>query len=117
MKIKVTIIIGLIIGALDGVGIFFAPGEPYKNQIFIAAVLNGILVSIITASTLNQKSNWGNGILYGILYGFLFATVIFLAKGGFDSMNAPFVVPSGIVMGALIGVLNWKFSITRTDKG
>ena len=115
MKIKVSIIIGLIIGALDGVGIFFAPGEPYKMQIFFAATLNGILVSIITARSLNQKSNWSQGLFYGILYGFLFAITLFLAKGGFASMNAPFVVPSGIVMGAITGVLNWKFSISKTN--
>ena len=30
-------------------------------------------------------------------------------------MNAPFVVPSGIVMGAITGVLNWKFSISKTN--
>lgn len=115
MKLIVVLTIGLIIGALDGIGIFYAPDEPYKNEIFIAAILNGALVSIIVAQSLSSKSSWWIGLLFGILYGFLFGIVIFLAKGGYNSMDAPFVVPSGIVFGGITGVLNWKFSIIRNN--
>src|SRR5439155_750171 len=44
MNVIVVVVIGGIIGALDGVGIFFAPGEPFKTEIFLAAILKGILV-------------------------------------------------------------------------
>ena len=110
MKISITILIGAAVGALDGIGIFYAPGEPYKTEIFLAAILKGILVSLFIGLALKEKREWWRAALNGILVGFLFALVIFLAKGGFKSMDAPFVVPSGIVMGALTGVLVNRFS-------
>lgn len=110
-----TIIIGLTIGVIDGIGIFYAPGEPYKTEIFLAAILKSILVAVMVNQTLKISSRWIHGVLFGILYGFLFAAVIFLAKGGFQSMNAPYVIPSGIVMGAITGALVWKFSIHRSN--
>jgi len=107
-----VILIGLFVGAFDGIGIFFAPGEPYKVEILLAATLKGILVSIITALTLSgRRSSWRRATGFGALYGFSFALVIFLAKGAFKSMDAPYVVPSGVVMGALTGLLFWKFAL------
>jgi len=43
MNLIVVVVIGGLIGALDGVGIFFAPGEPYKIEILFAAIVKGIL--------------------------------------------------------------------------
>jgi hypothetical protein len=49
MNVIVVLLIGGIIGALGVVGIFFAPDEPYKIEIFLAAILKAMLVSLITA--------------------------------------------------------------------
>ncbi len=113
MNLVRVLIIGGAIGVLDGVGIFFAPGEPFKIEIFFAAILKAILVSLITGLSLKKDSPWWRGAGYGLLYGFAFALVVFLAKGGFRSMDAPYVVPSGIVMGLLTGVLVWKFAFPK----
>ena len=113
MKTGVVLLIGFLVGALDGVGIFFAPGEPYKWEILFAAILKGILVSLITGLSLNPRGSWMRGAGYGMLYGFAFALVVFLAKGGCKSMDAPYVVPSGIVMGLLTGVLVWKLGCRK----
>jgi hypothetical protein len=113
MNLGVTILIGVAAGFLDGVGIFFAPEEPYKVEILLAAILKGVLVSLLVAFSQKQKSTWWQGALRGMLYGFLFALVIFLAKGAFKSMDAPFVVPSGIVMGALTGILVNRYVFSK----
>ena len=110
MNVIVVLVIGGIIGALDGVGIFFAPDEPFKTQIFFAAILKGMLVSILTGLSLTSRSAWWQGAGYGLLYGFSFALVIFLAKGGFKSMDAPYVVPSGAILGVVTGLLLIKFA-------
>jgi len=109
----VVLVIGGVIGALDGVGIFFAPGEPFKTEIFFAAILKGILVSLLTGMSLTSRSAWWQGAGYGLLYGFSFALVIFLAKGGFKSMSAPYVVPSGAILGVVTGLLLVKFGFPR----
>jgi hypothetical protein len=115
MNTRSVIIIGALIGALDGVGIFYAPGEPYKIEIFFAAILKGVIVSLMIGFALRHKVEWWRATLSGILYGFLFALVIFLAKGGLKSMDAPFVVPSGIVMGAITAVLVNRFALGRPN--
>lgn len=116
MNLRVILIIGAIMGALDGVGIFFAPEEPYQVEIFIAAILKGLLVSLITGLSLSGRSRWWQGLGYGALYGFAFALVVFLAKGGFKSLDAPYVVPSGLVMGALTGLLVVKLAFRAEQK-
>ena len=43
-----VVVIGSVLCALDGVGIFFEPKEPYKWQILFAATLKGVLVALLT---------------------------------------------------------------------
>lgn len=111
MNFVVVVIIGAVLGALDGVGIFFAPEEPYKWQIFLAATLNGALVGLLTGFSLAPGSRWWTGMESGALYGLAFALVIYLAKGGPQSGDAPYVIPSGIIFGALTGlfIILWGF--------
>ena len=47
----------------------------------------------------------------GALYGLAFSLVIYLAKGGPTSGDAPYVIPSGIVTGGLMGlfIIMWAF--------
>ena len=104
MNFLMVIIIGVVLGALDGVGIFFAPEEPYKWQILIAAMLKGALVGLLTGFSLAPTSRWWSGIGTGAFYGLAFALVIYLAKGGPKSGDAPYVIPSGIITGGLTGL-------------
>jgi hypothetical protein len=107
MKLATVLIIGAVIGALDGGGVFFAPGEPYQYEIFAAAVLKSMLVALMIALTLRDRRprSLGAGAGFGLLYGTAFALVVFLAKGGVKSMDAPYVVPSGALFGAITGAL------------
>ena len=97
-------IIGAVLGFLDGVGIFFEPKEPYKWQILFAATLKGVLVALLTGFSLAATTRWWSAMVTGVLYGFAFSLVIYLAKGGPKSGDAPYVIPSGIVTGGLIGL-------------
>ena len=110
MNLGVVLLIGAVMGALGGVGIFFEPREPYKIEIFFASTVKGILISLLTALSLGGNVPWWHGAGYGVLYGFSFGLVIFLAKGAFKSKDAPYVVPSSIVVGLIIGVLLAKFA-------
>ena len=113
MSFVVVLVIGGVIGAFDGVGIFFAPDEPFKTEILFAAILKGILVSLLIGLSLTNDSAWWKGAGYGLLYGFAFALVIFLAKGGFKSVDAPYVVPSGAILGIVTGLLLVKFAFPK----
>ena len=103
MNFLVVVVIGAVLGALDGVGIFFEPREPYKWQILFAATLKGGLVALLTGFSLAATTRWWSAVVTGTLYGFAFSLVIYLAKGG-PIRDAPYVIPSGIITGGLIGL-------------
>jgi hypothetical protein len=113
MNIIIVVLIGAAMGALNGVGIFFEPREPYKVEILLAATLKGILISLLIAFSLGGPSPWWHGAGYGALYGFAFGLVVFLAKGAFKSKDTPYVVPTSIVTGLITGVLLGYFAFPK----
>jgi hypothetical protein len=114
MNLPLVVLIGAMLGALDGAGIFFEPREPYKWQILCAATLKGVLVALLTGFSIPAATRWWLAIVIGALYGLAFALVILLAKGGPKSGDAPYVVPSGIITGGLIGLLILIWAIRPT---
>ncbi len=96
MSIPIVASIGAALGALGALGIYFEPHEPYKHQILAAGTVRGALVALLTGYSL---------VGFGALYGVLFGGVIYLAKGGPASGDAPFVIPMSALTGALSGVM------------
>ena len=47
MNLPTVIMIGAVLGGLEGETIFFEPREPYKWQILCAATLGGVLVALL----------------------------------------------------------------------
>jgi hypothetical protein len=111
MNLIVVLSTGCIIGLLLGASIFFEPKEPYKSEIMVASTIRSTLVSLLTGFSLSSQSSWYAGIGFGLLYGFAFGLVVFLAKGGFKSKEAPYVVPGAAIAGGLAGliIVNYGF--------
>lgn len=105
MYFTLASIIGIIIGALEGVMIFFVPEEPHKFGIFFAASLKGLLNGLLVGLSLSTASTWWQGAGLGLLYGFLLSLIIVLPEGGFNSKDAKYIIPFGIVGGFIIGLL------------
>jgi hypothetical protein len=114
MNFLAVVVIGAALGGLDGVGIFFEPKEPYKWQILFAATLKGILVALLTAFSLAATTRWWSAMVCGTLYGLAFSLVVYLSKGGPKSGDAPYVIPSGIITGGLIGLFIVIWAIKAT---
>ena len=96
---------GAALGFLETFSIWFVPDEPYQTFIVFAGVLKGALTALLVAGWINRSSSVITALSIGGLFGFLMGTVVFLAKGGWSSFDAPFVVPSGVVAGLLIGLI------------
>jgi hypothetical protein len=114
MSLPIVILIGAVLGALDGAGIFFEPKEPHKWQILCAAILKGVLAALLTGFSITAITRWWIAMAIGALYGFAFGLVIYLAKGGPKSGDAPYVVPSGIITGGLTGLFIFLWAIRAT---
>lgn len=96
---------GAALGFLETFSIWFVPEEPYPTFIVFAGVLKGGLVALLVAGWINRSSSVIQALAVGGVFGFLMGTVVFLAKGGWSSFDAPYVVPMGVVAGLLIGLI------------
>src|SRR5438067_240730 len=100
-------------GYAIGVGALmaFAPTQLHMSQHALVdgfftfwATLKGVLVALLTGFSLTATTRWWSAVVTGTLYGFAFSQVIYLAKGGPKSGDAPYVIPSGIITGGFIGL-------------
>ena len=93
---------GAIVGCLGAVGIYWAPDEPYKHWILAAGLLNGIVTSLLMTVFIQGRSSLGAALFRGALCGLAMAAVVFLAKGGWSSWDATYVLPTGVVEGLVL---------------
>ncbi len=101
-------VIGAALGFLGAVGIYYAPEEPYPGYITLAGTLSGVTLALLISTVVTRDSSLGKCVLWGATMGLLVSATVFLAKGGWTSWDAPFVVPTGIVTGAILGpAIRW----------
>ncbi|HSC26066.1 MAG TPA: hypothetical protein VLD67_02260 [Vicinamibacterales bacterium] len=99
---------GAVLGFLGAVGIYFDPGEPYPGYITLAGTLSGITIAVLISAVVTRDSSLGRCVAWGACMGLLDSAAVFLAKGAWASGDAPFVVPTGIVTGMILGpVVRW----------
>lgn len=96
---------GAIVGFLGAVGIWFAPDEPYPNYILAAGTLKGALTALLIAGCVHGETSLPRSLVAGAALGLAASAVVFLAKGGWTSWDAPYVVPSGVVEGLILGAI------------
>ena len=100
--------IGAALGFLGAVGIYYAPEEPYPGYITLAGTLSGVTIALLISTVVARDSSLGKCVAWGATMGLLPSAAVFLAKGAWTSWDAPFVVPTGIVTGAILGpAIRW----------
>jgi hypothetical protein len=104
MNLATTLLVGAVVHALIGSGIFFAKEEPHRVQIFIATTLKGMLVALLSGFSLNASSGLWIGAIFGVIYGFSFGIVVFLAKGA-NFKATPHLIGGSIIQGGITGAL------------
>ena len=109
-RVKIALA-GAALGFLGAVGIVFEPAEPYPGFIIAAGTLSGIVLALLISVFVKRNSPVGATLAWGGFLGLLHSLVTFLAKGGWVSMDAQFVVPTGIITGLILGpVVRWLSS-------
>ncbi len=100
--------IGAALGFLGAVGIYYAPEEPYPGYITLAGTLAGVVIALLITTRVTRNSSLGQCLGWGATMGLLASAPVFLAKGAWTSWDAPFVVPTGIVTGVILGpAIRW----------
>ena len=99
---------GAALGFLGAVGIYFVPEEPYPGYITVAGTLSGITIALLITTAVTGTTSLFRSICWGAVFGLLTSVPVFLAKGGWTSWDAPFVVPTCVVTGAILGpIARW----------
>jgi len=105
--------VGATLGFLGAVGIYFAPEEPFPDYITLAGTLSGVIIALLITTVVTHNSSFGKCLGWGAVMGLLVSATTFLAKGAWTSWDAPFIVPTGIVTGVILGPLvRWLFRST-----
>ena len=100
--------VGATLGFLGAVSIYFAPDEPYPGYITLAGTLLGVTIALLITTVVTRDSPLGQCLGWGAAMGLLASATVFLAKGAWTSWNAPFVVPTGIATGVILGpAIRW----------
>ncbi len=103
-KLRIAVA-GAIVGFLGAVGIYFAPDEPYKHFIVAAGTLSGVVLALLITVAVDARTPLLRTLLAGAGLGLLQSASLFLAKGGWLTWDAPFVIPTGIVSGLILAPL------------
>ena len=98
-----VIVAGATVGFLESFTIWFVPEEPYQSFIVAAGTIKGVLTALLINTLVNRESSLIHALGTGLLFGLLSSAVVFLAKGGWVSWEAPFVVLFGAVGGLILG--------------
>jgi hypothetical protein len=109
VSVTTTLLIGAAIHAVIGAGVFFAPDEPHRFQIFVATTLKGLLVALLIGFTIQCSPRMVNGALAGLLYGLSFGLVVFLAKGA-SFRSTPHLLGGSALQGVITGALVAAFA-------
>ncbi len=100
--------VGATLGFLGAVGIYFAPEEPYPGFITLAGTLSGVTIALLITTVVKHNSSLGQCLGWGSAMGLMASATVFFAKGAWTSWDAPFVVPTCIVTGAILGpTIRW----------
>ncbi len=103
MNAKLKIVIaGAVVGFLGAVGIYYAPEEPYKHFIVAAGTLSGIVLALLITTVVDSNTAVLPALGAGSGFGLLQSAAVFLAKGGWESWDAPFVIPTAVVSGLIL---------------
>ena len=93
---------GAAVGFLGVVGIYFDPDEPYKHFIVAAGTLGGVVLALLITTVVDARTPLLITLGAGAGLGLLQSATIYLAKGGWLSSDAPYVVPTCIVSGLIL---------------
>jgi hypothetical protein len=101
-------LVGMLVGAVNGTSIFFIRNEPHKAAVFAATIMRNAFVGLLTYYSLNVQTRWWGALLSGTVYGLMLGLVVVLAKGGLKDRQHLVILPFSALTGAAIGLLLWK---------
>lgn len=97
------VISGAAAGFLSAVGIFFDPAEPYPLFVTIAGTLHGVVTALLLTTSVTAESSTARCMGWGAVYGLLTGSMGFFAEGAWASWSAPYIVPTGVIVGMILG--------------
>lgn len=78
-----------------------------------AGTLNGVITALLISAFVDDGASWRRALTVGGVSGLALAAIVFLAKGGWASWDAPYVLPAGLVVGLILGPIVRRMTQSR----
>lgn len=117
-KIVIGLLLGLILGAMDGATAWFYPeARSMMTNIMVGSSIKGMVVGILAGwfACKVQSTKWG--IVVGSALGLLFAFLVALMDATKGQSHYLEIMLPGFVVGAIIGFLTQRMGKHSPAKG
>ena len=108
-KIVVGLLLGVILGAIDGATAWFYPeARPLIASIMVGSSIKGMIVGVLTGWFAHRVQSMTWGIVVGSAFGLLFAFLVAAMGDPNGQHHYLEIMLPGFVVGAIIGFLTQK---------
>jgi F0F1-type ATP synthase assembly protein I len=116
-KIVVGLLLGLILGALDGATAWFYPEtRSMLGNIMVGSSIKGMIVGILSGWFARRVQSTGWGIVVGSALGLLFAFAVAAMDATTGKPHYLEIMLPGFVVGAIIGFLTQKMGTPGPER-
>ncbi len=108
-KILIGLVLGLILGPIDGASAWFYPEvRSMIGSIMVGSSIKGMIVGLLTGWFARRVDSVGWGIVAGSAFGLLFAFLVAAMQAENGQHHYLEIMLPGFVVGAIIGFVTQK---------
>jgi hypothetical protein len=108
-KVLVGLLLGLVLGALDGATAWFYPEtHSMMANIMVGSSVKGMIVGVLSGWFARKVQSTGWGVVVGSALGLLFAFLVALMDAAKGKPHFLEIMLPGFVVGAIIGFLTQR---------
>ena len=104
------LILGALLGLLDGAGAYFYPAaRPDIASIVIGSTMKGLITGLATGFFATRLKSLPLGMLFGLALGLVLSWLVAANSPLEGKYYYPEIMLPGATLGAVVGYVTWKF--------
>ncbi len=115
-KLLLGIVLGLVLGAFDGLTAYFSPEKDQLSAIVMGSSIKGLIVGLLTGFYASRVDSLKKGVIFGLVAGLFFAFLTAYMQYAMEQKHywMQIMVP-GTIVGAIIGYATQKYGRRKME--